>query len=101
MQPAQRVALAAAGELAAHLNGSGVLARPRVGQRVRPLPPVEGLDHRQRQAVKDLAPAVVEVVLSLAGRRLALGEAETAVRREVPKRLMASPDLERTVAARM
>ncbi|MCF8103249.1 MAG: sigma-54 dependent transcriptional regulator, partial [Desulfarculaceae bacterium] len=61
----------------------------------------EGLDHRQRQAVKDLASAVVEVVLSLAGRRLALGEAETAVRREVHKRLMASPDLERTVAARM
>ncbi|MCB2225935.1 MAG: sigma-54 dependent transcriptional regulator [Desulfarculaceae bacterium] len=101
MQPVQRVALAAATDLAAFLGGEAAAPRPRVAQRARPLPPMESLAPEQRQALRQLASAVVELVLSLAGKRLALGEAETAVRREVHKRLMANPVLERAVAARM
>ncbi len=77
------------------------MQRPGVAQRIRPLPGVGRLGPAERQAIERLARAAVEVVLSLAGKRLALGEAETEVRREVHKRLMARPELERAVAARM
>eukprot|EP01022_Parablepharisma_sp_SALTPOND_P023138 TRINITY_DN4803_c0_g2_i1.p2 TRINITY_DN4803_c0_g2~~TRINITY_DN4803_c0_g2_i1.p2 ORF type:complete len:446 (+),score=208.12 TRINITY_DN4803_c0_g2_i1:537-1874(+) len=77
------------------------MRRPGVAQRIRPLPPMGHLSEDDRRALVRLARAVVEVVLSLAGKRLALGQAETEVRREVHKRLMAQPELERAVAARM
>ena len=101
MQAAQRVALAAAAELAAHLAGLNTLPRPRVAQRIRPLPPVSRLSEADRAAITRLAGAAVDLVLSLRGKKLALGQAETMVRRELHKRLMAQPELERAVAARL
>ncbi len=101
MQPLQRVAVAAAAELAARLAGGGAPPRPKVRQVPGLRPPAGELPPADQQAIRDLARQLVDTVLALAGKKLALGEAETALRRELHKRLMSRAELERTVAARL
>jgi len=59
------------------------------------------LDPLGRQAVEKLARQLVETVLTLMGRNYGSDQIREAVRREVHKRLMGRPELERAVAARL
>ncbi len=101
MQATERVILAAAGDLAQLLGGEPAGPRPLVAERASRQTPPPGLDPAGRQAVEKLARQLVETALSLRGRGLAPEQVSEALRREVHKRLMARPELERAVAARL
>jgi transcriptional regulator with PAS, ATPase and Fis domain len=97
----ERVILALAGELAYLLAGEAGLAFPQVRERAHTTEAEPGLDSGGRRAVEDLARQLVETALALRGRGAAAGQVGEALRREVHKRLMARPELERAVAARL
>ncbi|MCF8123115.1 MAG: hypothetical protein K9K34_11950, partial [Desulfarculaceae bacterium] len=101
MQASERVILAAAVDLARWLGGETTASRSLVMERATTQAPPRGLDPAGRQAVEKLARQLVEAVLALRGRGLNPEEVGEAMRREVHKRLMARPELERAVAARL
>lgn len=101
MQASQRVILAVSANLASCLAGEGAGPRPGVAEIARTPASPHGLDPAGRQALEKLARQLVETVLSLHGREPGSEVVREAVRREVHKRLMARPELERTVAARL
>jgi len=101
LQASERVIVAAAANLAQWLGGETAAARPLVMERAPTTVPPSGLDPVGRRAVESLARQLVEAVLALRGRGLSPEEVGEALRREVHKRLMARPELERAVAARL
>ncbi|MBU4565933.1 MAG: sigma-54 dependent transcriptional regulator [Desulfarculus sp.] len=101
MTASERVISAAAADLAQWLGGETVSARPLVMERAPTTAPPSGLDPAGRRALESLARHLVEAVLALRGRGLSPEEVGEALRREVHKRLMARPELERAVAARL
>ncbi|BEQ14314.1 hypothetical protein FAK_13800 [Desulfoferula mesophila] len=90
-----------AGELAGLLSGEAGSALPQVRERAHTTQAPRGLDPAGRRAVEELARHLVETALALSGRSVEAVQVGETLRREVHKRLMARPELERAVAARL
>ncbi|MCB2192709.1 MAG: sigma-54 dependent transcriptional regulator [Deltaproteobacteria bacterium] len=101
MTASERVILASTAEVARLLDGEEMSSRPLVMERAQTAAQPQALDAGGRRAVENLARHMVEAVLALGGRNVGPEQVSQALRREVHKQLMARPELERAVAARL